>query len=286
MKLIRFGHAGAEKPGVECADGTRLDVSKHIPDYNPDFFAAGGLARLSDIVSSAKGCPKVDPNMRLGPPVAKPGKFMAIGLNYRGHAKEMAAPIPKQPEVFTKQTSCICGPNDDILLFPDSVQLDYEVEFAFVVGRRAHRVQTEAEAQACVAGYMICNDVSERQYQTMGAQWTQGKSGDTYGPLGPWLVCPDEVGDPHQLRLTTKVNGEIRQDSNTNDLIFNIPQIIMGVSKYITLLPGDCVTTGTPAGVAHGMNDPSKFLKVGDEVELTIEKLGTQKNRIVAYAEA
>jgi len=280
MKLIRFGEPQREKPGVLLKDGTRLDLSAHIDDYSPDFFAAGGLARVAELVASPGNLPVADPSARLGPPVARPRKFVAIGLNYRRHAAEVGAEIPKEPEVFTKYTSCICGPNDDTLIPKTSTKLDYEVELAFVMGRRAADLPSEDGALDHVAGYFICNDVSERDFQFRGSQWVRGKSHDTFGPLGPWLVTADEVGDPHKLEVETKVNGKTRQKSNTSDFIFNLPHIIWYCSQFFTLEPGDVVTTGTPEGVAVGMKDPAAFLKEGDVVEVSVDKLGQQTQKV------
>ena len=281
MRLIRFGNPGRENPGVEQSDGTRLDLSLHIDDYTPEFFASGGLERVRSLVAAGIDLPKADPSARLGSPVALPKKFIAIGLNYSKHAAEVGAKIPTEPEVFTKHTSCICGPNDHVEKPRNSTKLDYEVELAFVMNSRVKYLAAEKDALQHVAGYLICNDVSERAFQMQGLQWTKGKSHDTFGPLGPYLVTPDEVGDVHNLDVKLKVNGQVRQDSNTNDLIFNIPQIIHYLSHYITLEPGDVVTTGTPSGVAAGMGSPDAFLKVGDKVELSISKLGTQLQTVV-----
>ena len=281
MKLIRFGAPGREKPGVQLDDGTRLDLSRHIWDYTPEFFAAGGIARVAEVVRLRQDTPSADRNERLGAPVARPHKFIAIGLNYRKHAAEVGAQIPKEPEVFTKHTSCICGPNDPTWMPRTSKKLDYEVELAFVMKNRVADLTSESEALQHVAGYLICNDVSERDFQFRGSQWVRGKSHDTFGPLGPWLVTPDEVGDPHKLELSLKVNGKVRQQSNTNDFIFNIPHVVWYCSQFFTLEPGDVVTTGTPAGVAAGMKDPNAFLKAGDTVELTIARLGTQVQQVI-----
>jgi 2-keto-4-pentenoate hydratase/2-oxohepta-3-ene-1,7-dioic acid hydratase in catechol pathway len=284
MKLIRFGTPGRERPGVQLDDGTRLDLSRHIWDYTPEFFASGGMARVAELVKARQDTPAADPNERLGAPVARPHKFVAIGLNYRKHAAEVGAQIPKEPEIFTKHTSCICGPNDGIRVPKTSTKLDYEIELAFVMKDRVEDLASEAEALQHVAGYLICNDVSERDFQFRGSQWVRGKSHESFGPLGPYLVTPDEVGDPHGLALTLKVNGKVRQQSNTNDFIFNIPHIIWYCSQFFPLEPGDVVTTGTPSGVAVGMKDPSAFLKPGDTVELTVDKLGQQVQQVLPKA--
>lgn len=275
MKLIRFGEPGEERPGVLQDDGSIVDVSHHIHDYTPDFFAAGGVEQARALVAGGK-CPRVDGSPRLGAPVARPHKFVAIGLNYRKHAAEVGAEIPSEPEIFTKHTSCICGADDGIIVPKTSTKLDYEVELAFVVGSRIQDLSSTEGALDHVAGYLICNDVSERDFQFRGSQWVRGKSHDSFGPLGPWLVTPDEVGDPHALELELKVNGQVRQSSNTSDFIFDLPHIIWYTSQFFTLEPGDVVTTGTPSGVAIGMKDPAAFLKKGDKVEVSISKLGQQ----------
>ncbi|MDH4248698.1 MAG: fumarylacetoacetate hydrolase family protein [Deltaproteobacteria bacterium] len=277
MKLIRFGEPGREKPGVELPDGTRLDLSAHIADYTPEFFAAGGVERLAELVKLRRDCPVITPGIRLGAPVARPHKFLAIGLNYVKHAQEAGMPVPKEPVVFTKHTSCISGPNDAIPVPRGSTKLDYEVELAFVMKNRVRYLEKESEALQHVAGYLICNDISERDFQFRSTQWTLGKSHDGFGPLGPWLVTPDEVGDPHNLDVELKVNGKGRQKSNTADFIFNINHCIWYLSQFMTLEPGDVVTTGTPFGVALGLKDPAAWLKDGDTMDVTISKLGTQR---------
>ncbi|HEX7926074.1 MAG TPA: fumarylacetoacetate hydrolase family protein [bacterium] len=279
MKLIRFGEAGREKPGVELPDGTRLDVSDHINDYTPDFFAYGGMEKLKS-VANAKLCPAIKGTPRLGPPCARPNQFIAIGLNYRKHAEEMGAKIPTEPEIFVKLTSSICGPNDDILIPPSSTKMDYEVEIAFVMKNKLRYLDDKKKAMEHVAGFLICNDVSERDFQHRGSQWVKGKSHQNFGPLGPWIVQTEELPDMHNLELSLKVNGQTRQSSNTNDLIFDLNHIVWYCSHFFTLEPGDVITTGTPSGVAGGMKPPG-FLKAGDQVETTIAKLGTQRNKVV-----
>jgi 2-keto-4-pentenoate hydratase/2-oxohepta-3-ene-1,7-dioic acid hydratase in catechol pathway len=278
MKLFRFGDAGHERPGVELADGTRLDVSDLISDFGPAFFEAGGMERLKT-VANARTCPAIKGSPRIGPPVARPNQFIAIGLNYRKHAEEMGAKIPTEPEIFVKLTSSICGPNDDILIPPGSQKMDYEVELGFVMKNKLRYLASKEEAMQHVAGFFICNDVSERDYQHRGSQWIKGKSHQNFGPLGPWMVPTEELPDVHNLDLSTKVNGQVRQSSNTNDLIFNIPHIVWYMSQFFTLEPGDVVVTGTPSGVAGGMKPPG-WLKAGDTVELNISKLGTQRNTV------
>ena len=281
MKLFRFGAPGGEKPGIELDDGTRLDVSGHIDDYTPEFFAAGGMERVAGIAADRRDCPAVGEGERFGPPVARPYKFIAIGQNYRKHVEEVGRPMPEEPAVFTKLTSCIVGPYDDVIVPRASTQLDYEVELAFVMGRRARYLASEAESLAHIAGLTICNDVSERVFQLeRGGQWVKGKSCDTFGPLGPYLVPIGET-DPGNLALRLSVNGESRQDSSTGDMIFAVPYLVWYLSQFFTLEPGDVVTTGTPSGVAIGDNDFT-WLKAGDTMELTIDGLGTQKQTVRA----
>jgi 2-keto-4-pentenoate hydratase/2-oxohepta-3-ene-1,7-dioic acid hydratase in catechol pathway len=284
MRLIRFGTPGRERPGVILPDGTRLDVSEHIQDYTPEFFAAGGLDRLKTLITEhGKECPPADRKARLGPPISRPHKFLAIGLNYRKHAQEVGAEIPKEPIVFTKQTSCICGPNDHVVIPKGSTKLDYEVELAVVMKTKLRYLEKEADAMKYVAGFTICNDVSERNFQLeRGPTWTKGKSADTFGPLGPYLTSTEDVSDYANLDLQLKVNGEIRQNSNTNDLIFTVPHLVWYISQFFTLEPGDVITTGTPSGVAQGMKPP-RWLRPGDVMELAIAKLGTQTQTVVAW---
>ena len=282
MRLIRFGLSGYEKPGVELEDGTRLDLSETVPDYTPTFFASGGLSHLQAVLAAKPHLPEVPQGMRLGPPIARPHKFIAIGLNYRKHAEEGNHPIPTEPVIFTKATSCICGPNDNTIIPPGSKKLDYEVELAFVMKNKARHLASPEEAIARVAGFMICNDVSERHFQAeRGGQWTKGQSHDTFGPLGPVLVTTSALPDHDNLELTLKVNGKVRQNSNTNDLIFSVPYLVWYLSQFMTLEPGDVVTTGTPSGVGNAMKPPG-LLKAGDVVELNIAKLGSQRQVITA----
>ena len=282
MKMIRFGEPGREKPGIEQEDGSRLDVSGEIEDYTPAFFAGGGLDKLRKVADNPADLPAVPAGARLGPPVARPHKFVAIGLNYRKHAIETGNPIPKEPVIFTKATSCICGPDDDTIIPRGSEKMDHEVELAFVIKDTVRNLGSEAEAMDHVAGFTICNDVSERLFQLeRGGQWLKGKSADTFGPLGPSLVTTDALPGHGNLAVSTKVNGEIRQNSNTSDMIFSVPHCLWYLSQFMTLEPGDVITTGTPEGVAVGMGDPAAFLKSGDTVEVTIEKLGAQTQRLV-----
>jgi 2-keto-4-pentenoate hydratase/2-oxohepta-3-ene-1,7-dioic acid hydratase in catechol pathway len=284
MKLLRFGPPGEERPGVVASDGRRLDVSAFVSDFDGAFFSSDGPARLTKwLDQNVSSCPVVDPGVRLGPCVAKPSKLVCIGLNYAKHAAESGMEKPKEPVIFFKATTAINGPNDDVVIPKGSKKTDWEVELAVVIGKRASYVE-KADAMAHVAGYCLHNDYSEREYQLeRGGQWVKGKSCDTFAPLGPWLVTPDQIADPHNLRLWLTVNGEKVQDSNTSDLIFGIPELISYVSQFMTLLPGDVLSTGTPSGVGLGFKPP-RFLKSGDVVELGIDGLGTSKQKLVAYA--
>jgi 2,4-diketo-3-deoxy-L-fuconate hydrolase len=281
MKLIRFGDPGSEKPGLISEHGARLDASAFGEDWNEDFFDSDGIDRLSawvkDHLDEAPPLPK---GVRLGPPVARPSKIICIGLNYADHARESGAEIPKEPVLFSKATSALSGPDDEVVLPRGSSKTDWEVELAFVVGRRARYV-TEAEAPGHVAGYTLHNDYSEREHQLeRGGQWVKGKSADTFAPLGPFLATPDEVGDVGKLDLWLTVNGESRQKGNTASMVFGVAEILSYLSQFMTLLPGDVISTGTPPGVGLGM-DPPLFLKAGDVVECGIEGLGRQRQTIV-----
>lgn len=281
MKLIRFGEPGKEKPGLVLDSGKLVDASGHTTDYNEAFFAEGGLNRLK-VWAQGEGssAPELDPEIRLGPPIARPSKIVCIGLNYADHAKESNLEPPAEPVVFFKATSAFCGPNDDTIIPLGSQKTDWEVELAVVIGKKASYV-SEADAYDYIAGYMVHNDYSEREWQLEKCgQWVKGKSADTFAPCGPFLATPDEVGDVHNLGLWLKVNGEKVQDGNTANLIFNIPHLIAYLSRFMSLLPGDIISTGTPAGVGFGFN-PKRFLKPGDEVELGIEGLGEQKQKLV-----
>ncbi|MBV9986900.1 MAG: fumarylacetoacetate hydrolase family protein [Chitinophagaceae bacterium] len=282
MKLVRFGEAGNEKPGV-MIDEKIYDVSSFGEDYNENFFSGDGLERLAAFVKARRQqLPAVADNTRLGPPFARPSKIVCIGLNYAKHAAETNAPLPKEPIIFMKSTSSQVGPNDDIIIPRDSVKTDWEVELAFVIGKKASYVE-EADAMQHVAGYCLHNDVSEREFQLeRGGTWDKGKGCDTFAPMGPWLATADEIEDPHQLRLWLKLNGKILQDSNTSDFVFNIPQLIAYISKFMTLLPGDVISTGTPSGVGLGFNPPV-YLKPGDVVELGIDGLGISRQHVKAY---
>jgi 2,4-didehydro-3-deoxy-L-rhamnonate hydrolase len=278
LKLLRYGPAGSEKPGCLATDGTIRDLSSVLPDIS--------TATIPTLAESLAGVdvaalPVVEQPGRIGPCVANPGKIVAIGLNYSDHAAETGATPPKQPIIFFKATTSLCGPTDDVELPRGSQALDWEVELAVVIGRKAKYV-SEAEALDYVTGYAVMNDVSERDYQLrMEGQWDKGKSHDTFGPLGPWLVTKDEVADVHNLSMWLDVNGERRQTGTTSTLIFDVPTVVAYVSRFMTLMPGDVITTGTPPGVAMGMKPPV-YLKVGDVMTLGIEGLGEQRQTVVA----
>jgi len=283
MKLIRWGKNGQEKTGVLIGE-IKYDTSAFGEDYNEVFFENNGLERLDVFLKANEGkLPVISDNERLGSPIARPSKILCIGLNYAKHAAESNMSIPAEPILFMKSTTSLSGPFDPIIIPKDSVKSDWEVELAFVIGKKASYV-SEADAMDYVAGYVLHNDVSEREWQLeRGGTWDKGKGCDTFAPLGPFLATKDEIADPHNLRLWLKLNDKILQDSNTDDLIFNIPFLISYVSKFMTLLPGDVVSTGTPAGVGLGLNPPV-YLKPGDVVELGIDGLGVSKQEAIAYA--
>jgi len=282
MKLLRYGPPGQEKPGLLDRNGQIRDLSGSVHDIDGDALAAASLDRLRRLDPSS--LPLIPGNPRLGPCVARVSKIVAIGLNYRAHAAETGAAIPKEPIFFLKATSCICGPNDDVIIPKGSQKTDWEVELGIVIGSTARSV-TVQDAPKHIAGYCIVNDVSEREFQIeRGGQWTKGKSADTFDPIGPWVVTTDDVRDPGNLGLWTEVNGKRVQNSNTSDLIFGIDHIVSYVSHFMTLLPGDIIPTGTPSGVGLGMKPP-QFLKPGDRMRLSVEGLGEQNQRLVAFAE-
>jgi 2,4-diketo-3-deoxy-L-fuconate hydrolase len=285
MKLIRHGAPGQEKPGVLLADGTRLDVSGFGADYDERFFATGGLEALSKWLNrNAELSPRVASEIRLGPPVCRPSKIVCIGLNFRDHAQETGAKIPSEPVIFFKSTTALVGPNDDLVIPKNGRKVDWEVELAIVIGKRALYVPKQ-DALKYVAGYALHNDYSERAFQTeRGGQWVKGKSADTFAPLGPFLATPDEIADPGNLRMWLKVNGETRQNSSTGNMIFDVATLVAYVTEFMTLLPGDVISTGTPAGVGLGMKPP-QYLKAGDAVELGIEGLGESRQRVVNFSE-
>ncbi len=279
MKLLRYGEAGQEKPGVLDADGTILDLSGEIGDLAGDTLLPESIARLKAL--DPGHLPRVEGSPRIGPCVGRVGKFPAIGLNYADHAKESGAPIPDEPVIFMKATSCICGPNDDTVVPQGASKMDYEVELGIVIGRPGKNI-AESEAADHIAGYCVVNDVSERTFQLENTgQWVKGKSADTFGPIGPWLVTADEVPEPQKLAIWLEVDGERRQDGNTSTMIFNVFHIVSYVSRFMSLQSGDVITTGTPPGVALGMKPP-RFLELGSTVRLGIEGLGEQQQRISA----
>lgn len=283
MKLIRFGESDNEKPGVILPNGKHIDVSGYVDDYDRNFFKSGGLENLRKwLVNHAASAPGITKNTRLGPPVADTGKIICVGLNYAGHAKEGGMAIPSEPILFFKATSAIVGPYDNMVIPKNSKKSDWEVELAVVIGKSASYI-SEEEALDVVAGYCIHNDYSEREFQLeRGGQWVKGKSCDTFAPIGPWLATKDEIADVNNLRLWLKVNGELKQNGNTSDFIFKVPFLVSYISQFMTLLPGDIISTGTPAGVGLGFNPP-QYLKPGDIVELGIDGLGVSSQKIVAY---
>ena len=282
MKLIRFGEAGREEPGVLLPDGRRMDASGEFQDYDEGFFAIGGLEAIAEWVED--GCPggmEIDPLVRLGPPIARPSKIICVGKNYLDHAKEIGEGLPTEPTLFMKATTAWSGPNDNVIIPRNSTKLDYEVELAVVIGRTASYVE-EIDALDYVAGYSTFCDFSERSFQKdMGGQWVKGKSADSFAPMGPWLSTAEEISDPQKLRLWCKVNGELRQNGWTGDMLASVRQIVSYISRFMTLLPGDVIATGTPAGVAMGMDLP-KYLQAGDFVECGVEGLGELAQRVVA----
>lgn len=283
MKLIRFGEINNEKTGIIIND-EYYDTSVFGQDYNEHFFETDGLNLLEKFIESNKDqLPKVSKEVRLGSPVARPSKIICIGLNYADHAKETKANIPTEPIIFFKSTTALCGPYDDVIIPKNSTKTDWEVELAVVIGKKASYVE-EGEALNYVAGYCLHNDLSEREFQLeRNGQWVKGKSCDTFAPLGPFMVTQDEIADVNNLRLWLTVNGKKMQDGNTSNLIFRIPFLVSYVSQFMTLLPGDIISTGTPAGVGLGMS-PQVYLKDGDVMELGIDGLGISKQNVKAYA--
>ena len=283
MKLIRFGAAGAEKPGV-IIDDKYYDVSGLVQDYNEEFFGGNGLEKLKQDLTSAS-LTEIDKGVRLGPALARPSKIVCVGLNYKDHAAETNAAIPTEPILFFKATSAIVGPNDDLILPKNSRKTDWEVELAIVIGKKASYV-SEEDALNHVAGYALHNDYSEREFQIeRNGPWVKGNSCDTFAPIGPFIATPDEIEDVHKLRLWLTVNGKTLQDGNTANFIFNVPFIVSYISQFMTLLPGDVISTGTPAGVGLGQKPEPWYLKAGDVVELGIDGLGSSKQEVKAYTE-
>jgi 2-keto-4-pentenoate hydratase/2-oxohepta-3-ene-1,7-dioic acid hydratase in catechol pathway len=282
MKLVRFGAPGAERPGLVDAQGVIRDLSAHVTDITGETLSAASLDKLRKL--DTKALPAAPLGVRLGPPVGNVKNFIAVGLNYEDHAKETGSPIPKEPILFNKLPNCIIGPNDDVMIPKGSLKLDYEIEIAFVLGRRARYVG-EKDPLSYVAGYAICNDISERHFQAeRGGQWMKGKCAETFGPLGPWLVTRDEIPDVQNLPMSLDVNGQRRQTGSTKTMIFGIAHCLHYISQFMVLEPGDVVTTGTPPGVALGMKPPV-WLKAGDVMTLRIEGLGEQTQKVVPFKE-
>ena len=285
MKLIRFGTPGNEKPGIYLHE-KRYDLSTHLKDYDEEFFATGGLQNLSKILERKEDLPEVSPGTRWASPVARPSKIICIGLNYADHAAESNMDLPKEPVVFFKATSSMCGPNDDLIIPKNSNKTDWEVELAVVIGKKASYVE-ENEALEYIAGYCLHNDYSERAFQLeRGGQWVKGKSCDSFAPLGPWMATPDELNDLHDLRLWLTVNGNTMQDGSTKNLVFKIPFLVSYLSQFMSLLPGDIISTGTPAGVGLGHKPHPLYIKPGDVIELGIDGLGSSKQVARAYSKS
>lgn len=283
MKLIRFGAEGSEKPGILIGE-KRYDVSSIVTDYNESFFENNGLEKLKSAIESGTSFPEVANDIRLGSAVARPSKIICIGLNYVDHCVETGAPIPTEPIIFFKSTTSLCGPNDNVIIPKGSEKTDWEVELAFVISKKASYVE-EAEALDYVAGYALLNDYSERAFQIeMGGQWAKGKGCDTFAPLGPVLATQDEIADVNNLGMWLTVNGKKFQNSNTSNLVFKIPFLVHYLSQFMTLLPGDIISTGTPPGVGLGIKPDPIYVKEGDVIELGIEGLGSSKQVAVAYS--
>jgi 2-keto-4-pentenoate hydratase/2-oxohepta-3-ene-1,7-dioic acid hydratase in catechol pathway len=280
MKLVRFGPKDQEKPGLVDENGAIRDLSAHVSDITGETLSPEWLTKLRAL--DPKSLPLAPEGVRLGAPVYRPWNFIAIGLNYADHAKEAGLEIPSEPILFNKLGNTICGPNDDVIYPKNSNRMDWEIEIAFVIGKRARYVD-EKEAMDYVAGYCICNDVSERRFQMKrNGQWFKGKAAETFGPLGPWLVTADEIQDPHNLAMELKVNGEVKQKGSTSTMIFSIPYLVAYITEFCVLEPGDVVTTGTPPGVGSVMKPP-QYLKAGDVMELWIEGLGKQRQTVVPF---
>ncbi len=282
MKLLRFGEPGAEKPGVELNSGKWVDVSGFCADFNEQFFNDNGIESLHNYLDNNTDLPEVSKENRLGPPIHRPSKIVCIGLNYQKHAEETGADIPKEPIIFFKATSAIVGPNDNLIIPKGSNKTDWEVELGIVIGKKASYVSKD-DAMAHVAGYVLHNDYSEREFQIeRGGQWVKGKSCDTFAPIGPYLVTKDEIADPNNLNLWLKLNGKMMQNSNTSDMIFDVATVVSYLSQFMSLLPGDIISTGTPFGVGLGLK-PNVYIKPGDIIELGIDGLGTSKQHAKSY---
>tara|TARA_X000000368_G_scaffold190530_1_gene150229 strand:+ start:1263 stop:2126 length:864 start_codon:yes stop_codon:yes gene_type:complete len=283
MKLIRFGPKGKELPGIKIDDSTSIDVSAFINDYNESFFENNDLEKLKKWLSiNIDSCPKISNKTRLGPPLVRPSKIICVGLNYSKHANESGMDVPKEPVLFFKSTTSIIGPYDDVIIPKNSDKTDWEVELALVIGKKASYIDA-GQVKDHIFGYVLHNDISERSFQLeREGQWVKGKSCDTFAPLGPYLVTKDEIKNANNLNLWLKLNGEIMQKSNTSDFIFKINEVVSYISQFMTLLPGDIISTGTPSGVGLGF-DPPKFLKNNDIMELSVEGLGVSKQKVKSY---
>ena len=279
MKLLRVGQKGKEKPAALDKDGKIRDISSHVKDLNPEYLNFETISKLQS--TDLSSLPELSSNQRIGSCITKPGKFVAIGLNFSDHAAETGAPVPSEPIMFMKATSCINGPNDNIEIVPNSKKLDWEVELGIIIGKEAKHIQ-QNKSQDHILGYCLVNDVSEREWQIekMG-QWVKGKSHDTYGPIGPYLVTKDDIKDVNNLNMSLDLNGKRMQTGNTSTMIFNVDVIVSYVSKFMSLQPGDIITTGTPPGVGMGMK-PQQFLKSGDEMKLSIDNLGEQNSKVIS----
>ena len=283
MKLIRFGELNNEKPGIQLDNNLRIDVSSFVNDYDEFFFENDGIEKLRNwLKKNQEKCPIIGKNIRIGPPISRPSKIVCVGLNYAKHAAESGMDIPSEPVLFFKSSSAITGPFDPIIIPKNSTKTDWEVELAVVIGKKASYI-TKKNALKHVAGYVLHNDVSEREFQIERlGQWVKGKSCDSFAPLGPFIATTDEITNPNNLNLWLKVNGKEMQNSNTSDFIFNVEEVVSYISQFMTLLPGDIISTGTPFGVGLGLNPP-KYLKDGDVVELGIDGLGISKQTCVSY---
>ncbi len=283
MKLIRFGETKREKPGILTEEGERIDVSAFVNDYNEQFFREEGIKSLSEwLIKNKKSCPVVSEDVRWGAPLARPSKIVCVGLNYTKHAEESGMEVPKEPVLFFKATSSMVGPFDPIIIPKGSTKTDWEVELALVIGKEASYISQE-EVLKHVAGYVLHNDVSERAFQLeRSGQWVKGKSCDSFAPIGPFVATTDEINDPNNLDLWLKLNGEMIQNSNTSDFIFNIQEVVSHISQFMRLLPGDIVSTGTPFGTGLGLT-PTRYLNQGDEVELSVQGLGISRQRCINY---
>ncbi|MGB9403173.1 MAG: fumarylacetoacetate hydrolase family protein [Candidatus Acidiferrales bacterium] len=283
MKLIRFGEPGKEKPGLLLSDGSRVNASGFGSDYNESFFESDGIAALRKwFDASGSSAPRVESSVRLGPPICRPSKIICVGANFHQHAIESGLEIPKEPVIFFKSTTSLVGPNDNVIIPRNAEKVDWEVELAVVVGKKASYVRKE-DVFEYMAGFVLHNDYSERSFQLeRSGQWVKGKSADTFAPLGPFLATRDEIPDPGHLNMWLKVNGEFRQKDSTSDMIFDVPTLVSYLTEFMTLLPGDVISTGTPAGVGLGMRPP-KYLKPGDVVELGIDGLGESRQTLAAW---